>query len=385
VTVETLMQPVLSGDESLFSNASDRRADIEAKMARTSNLIQESGCEGLLILEPENFSWLTSGATDRALPYPAGAPVLYCNGDNRWLIASNVDSQRLFDEELEGLGFQLKEWPWHWGRDQLLADLCQNRRLACDRPLADTKLLADGLRRLRLVLTPYDQACYRALGQMISHALEATCRTLAPGETEREIAGQICHRLIHRGVQPLHVGVAADGRSRHYRLFGYTSVPVQSYALLTVTGRKYGLVATATRAVHFGALSQEYRQDLSAVCRVSASYLASTWPDAVPREILLAGRRIYLLSGYEHEWTLGPQGQVTGRAPVEVMLSAQTTDLFQPGWAVCWNAHAGAVASCDTFLITDQGPREITPTESWPLKRIRIQGADFVRPDILQR
>jgi hypothetical protein len=35
--------------------------------------------------------------------------------------------------------------------------------------------------------------------------------------------------------------------------------------------------------------------------------------------------------------------------------------------------------------VTEAGPRLTTPTEVWPLKRIRVQGADFVRPDLLQR
>jgi hypothetical protein len=113
--------------------------------------------------------------------------------------------------------------------------------------------------------------------------------------------------------------------------------------------------------------------------------VASTWPDAVPREILLAGRRIYLISGYEHEWLHSPQGHVTGRATLELPLTPQTEDLFQAGWAVSWNASAGAASSCDTFLITEKGPKVLTPTEVWPLKRIRIQGAELVRPDVLQR
>jgi hypothetical protein len=118
---------------------------------------------------------------------------------------------------------------------------------------------------------------------------------------------------------------------------------------------------------------------------VAATYLASTWSDAVPREILLAGRRIYLLSGFEHEWMLAPQGFVTGRAVVELPLLPQTEELFQPGWAVTWTPSAGAARGGDTYLITEQGPRLITPTEVWPLKRIRVQGAEFVHPDILQR
>ena len=65
-----------------------------------------------------------------------------------------MDTQRLFDEEIDGLGFLLKEWPWHWGRQQLLADLAQGRRLAADRPLPDCHDVAAELARLRRVLTP---------------------------------------------------------------------------------------------------------------------------------------------------------------------------------------------------------------------------------------
>src|SRR5262245_51870375 len=139
-------------------------------MPLLAGLLKETGCDGLLLLEPENIAWLSSGAMDRGRPDPGAAPALYTNGDQRWVLASNVDSQRFFDEELDGLGFQLKEWPWHWGRDQLLADLCQNRKLACDRPLpgADVISAADQLRAARLRLTPYEQGCLMALGQTLA-------------------------------------------------------------------------------------------------------------------------------------------------------------------------------------------------------------------------
>jgi len=388
VTAETVMHSAAAagGAGSADPEAgNDRRADVDAKTARVAALLREAGCDGLILFDPENFAWLTSGATARGLHDPAAAPAVYCNGEARWILCANVDSQRLFDEELDGLGFQLKEWPWHWRREQLVGDLCQNRRIASDRPLDGARLVGDELRLLRRLLTPYEQACHRTLGQVLSHALEATCRTAAAGETEREVAGQLSHRLMHRGVLPVHVGVAADGRSRLYRQPGFTSTPVRKYVVLTATGRKYGLSATASRSVSFGEIDAEFRQDHNAVCRVGASYLASTWPDAVPREILTAGRRIYLISGYEHEWLLSPQGWVCGRSPVEVLMTPQTDELFQAGWAVTWNASAGAALSCDTFLITEQGPKDLTPTELWPLKRIRIQGAEFVRPDILVR
>jgi Xaa-Pro aminopeptidase len=386
VIAETLVQPsTLTAGAPRADAVSDRRADIDAKMARVAELLQEVGCEGLLLVDPANFAWLTSGAMSRGLGDPAAEPAAYGNGEHRWIIASNVDSQRLFDEEVDGLGFQLKEWPWHWGREQFLADLCQNRKVACDRPVNGGVNVAEPMRRLRRRLTVYEQACQLAVGQTVAHALEATCRTLSQGETEREIAGHLSHRLIHRGILPLHIGVAVDGRSRLYRRFGFTSTTLERYAVLTVTARKYGVYVTASRSVCFGELPADFRQDQNAVCRVSAGYVAATWPDAVPREILLAGRRIYLISGFEHEWQLAPQGHLTGRVPVEASLTPLTEELFQPGWSVVWNANAGTAVSCDTFLVTEEGARIVTPTEVWPLKRIRIQGAEFVRPDVLER
>jgi hypothetical protein len=105
----------------------------------------------------------------------------------------------------------------------------------------------------------------------------------------------------------------------------------------------------------------------------------------VPREVLTAGRRIYLISGFEHEWLLAPQGHLTGRAAVELALTPQTADLFEPGWAVTWTASAGPAVSCDTYVVTDQGPKAMTPPEVWPLKRIRVQGAECIGPDVLVR
>jgi Xaa-Pro aminopeptidase len=377
--------PPQSQPELMLVGPLDRRADVDAKQTRIAKLLHDLGCEGLLVVRPENFAWLTSGGNARGVIDPEAQPAAYFTAEGRWIIASNVDSQRLFDEELDGLGFQLKEWQWHQGRPQLLADLCQGRQVVSDEPRSGCKSIGEQLARMRRMLTPYEQACYRALGMIISHALEATCRTMNVGDTEREVAGHLSHRLLHRGAQPLALGVAADGRSRVYRHHGYTAAPVTRYAVVSVTVKKYGLYATASRSVAFGLIEPAFRRDHDSACRVSATYLASSWPDAVPRQILGTARRVYQVSGAEHEWLLYPQGQVTGRMPVELPLTPETDDLLQAGWAITWAGGVGAALSRDTFLIGEDGPRTITIADGWPLKRIRVQGAEFVRPDVLLR
>ncbi|MBY0230748.1 MAG: M24 family metallopeptidase [Gemmataceae bacterium] len=387
MSIELLAPPEAEGSEHSLEGRSDRRADVEAKQARVAGLLKKHGRDGLLLLAPENFGWITSGATARGVIDPATAPAIYCTPEARWLLASNADSQRLFDEEMEALGFQLKEWPWHWGREQLLADLCHNRKVCCD--LADrmeeVPSIAADLRAERRTLTVYEQASLLAVGEVVAHALEATCRTIPKDQTEREAAAQIAHRLMHRGVVPVHIGVAADNRSRHYRRHGFTQASIERFAVMTATGRKYGLHATATRMVAFGEPSDELKHEINAVCRVSAAYIAATWPDSVPREVLAAGKRIYHLSGQEHEWLLAPQGCFTGRAPVEGHITPKTEELMQAGWAVAWQASAGSAASGDTFIVAEEGARPVTPMEAWPQKKVRIQGHEVLRPDALVR
>jgi hypothetical protein len=339
----------------------------------------------LLVLAPENFAWLTAGGAARGVIDNEALPALYFSAEGRWILCSNVDTQRLFDEEVDGMGFQLKEWNWHHGRTPLLNDICQGRRVASDLPWTDCAIIGPRLQALRLQMTSYEAACYRALGLIVSHALEATGRTIAAGESEREVAGQLAHRLIHRGAVPVMITVAADGRSRAYRHGSYTATPIRSYAVLTVTARKYGLCARASRSICFSQPDPLFRKEHDAACKVSATYVASSWPDAAPTQILASGQRIYQLTGAEYDWYQCPQGQVTGRLPVEVELTPHYEELLQANWAIAWHASVGAAVSCDTFLIAEDGPRAMTAAENWPLKRIKIQGAEFVRPDLLIR
>ena len=376
---------VLSTGDLNLSGPADRRTDIDLKQAQIAELIHNVGADGLLVLQPENFAWLSSGGTARSNIDPEAMPGLYFTADGRWLISSNVDTQRIFDEELDGLGFQIKEWPWHWGREQLLSDLRQGRKIASDVSLTDGVNVADALTRMRRSLSEYERSCYRALGQILTHALEATGRTFRRGDTEREVAGQLAHRLIHRGALPVSITIAADGRSRSYRQGSFTATPVKQFCVLKATARKYGLCATASRSASFGEPDAFHRKEHDAACKICATYVASSWPDSVPRQILLGGQRICQLIGVESDWFQTPQGFLTGRAAVELSLMPRHEELLHANCAVTWHASVGAALSCDTFLVTDDGARAITGAESWPLKRIRTHSSEYARPDILVR
>jgi Xaa-Pro aminopeptidase len=359
---------------------------VDGKQTLVADLLREVGCDGLLILDPDNFSWLTSGATPRNVLDPAQLPGLYLTPEARFVVSNNVDAQRLFDEEIDDLGFQLKEWPWHWEREALLNHLGKGRPLASDVPLADCKNIGERLRWERRGLTLYELAAYRELGLVVAHALEATCRTLGAGQTEQEIAGQLAHRVLHRGAEPLAVMALGDGRARRYRRGVPSSAPVTKSCVLSLTARLAGLCVSASRTTTLGPADGVTLKEHDTACKVTANYFASSWPDAVPEQLLLAGRRVLQISGFEHEWRMAPQGWLTGRSPVEQLLTPKTTELFRVGVALTWQSSVGAALSCDSFVVTAKGPVLITqPAANWPVKRIRIQGNYMSRPDVLQR
>src|SRR5262249_18616468 len=101
VTAESLIHPIGQTILANSDSSADRRADIDAKQIQVGKLLQEWACDGLLVMDPENFGWLTSGGSARGILHPADLPVLYFSPESRWVISSNVDSQRLFDEELD--------------------------------------------------------------------------------------------------------------------------------------------------------------------------------------------------------------------------------------------------------------------------------------------
>jgi Xaa-Pro dipeptidase len=363
-----------------------RRSEIEAKQDRVAALLAECGADGLLMLDPANIAWLTGTSLTHGIPDPADWPALYLNAAQRWLIAGSLDTQRIFDQHLDGLGFQLKEWPWNWGRDRLLSDLRQNRRVACDRVLPESVPLGPSLRRIRCTLTAAEQARFRALGAAVGHALEATGRALEAGQTEQEVAGQLAHRLVNRGIQPVALTAAADGRANRHPRPGVTDAVVRTSCLIGVTASRAGLHVMAARTVCLGPPSDEFRGQLDAACRIAAALAAAGMPGTAAAAVLQAADRVAQLGGNADAWRAGSPGHVIGWLPVERPLPPATPLVLEEGWAVTWRAGIGPAVVADTFLVAAP-PESVTPVEAglWPFKRVMVAGQTLDVPDVLVR
>ncbi|MCZ2342729.1 MAG: M24 family metallopeptidase [Bacteroidales bacterium] len=362
-----------------------RRADIDAKQAVIGEILQAMECEWALLLMPAHVAWITGGMNIRGLIADSERPGVFTNGRQRWLICSNVDTQRLFDEELDGLGFQLKEWNWSHGRAGLIGEIVSGKRVAGDRPFPNIPLLTDRLRPHLRVLTLFDQERYLRLGKLVSHALEATARTLSAGESEEEVAGQIAHRLLHRGAEVVGISVVADGRGRKFRRSGFTAVPVRENCVLQATALKDGQYVTAARTVSLHPPDAEFRKEYDAACRVSGIYRALSHPGGTVAEAAEEGCRVLEGSPFEHEWRQSQVGYGTGWFPAEELRRGGQDDPFAVGQPLVWQSRVGVAAIIDTVLVGESGPIPVTIPEYWPFKRVKLGESAYDVPDILIR
>lgn len=362
-----------------------RRADIDAKQERAAGVLAEMGCEALVLLMPAHVAWFTAGLTARGLIADSERPGMYTNGRQRWLLCSNVDTQRLFDEELDRLGFQLKEWQWAAGRSELLFNITAGRAVAADRPFPNVPMANDRLRPLLRALSTYEQDQYRELGRAVAHAAEATGRTVRRGDTEDEVAGQLAHRLLHRGIEPAALSVVADGRGAKFRRAGFAAAPIERTCVIQATGQRDGLFVTAARAVSFGPPPDQFRTAFELALKLAAIYRSYTKPLATVAPVNDATNAVLTGTPFEFEARLSQPGYGAGRFAAEELRRAGQNEPLAAGQAVVWQPRVGPAACADTVLVTADGHEAVTPPTEWPFKRVTVRGATADVPDLFVR
>ncbi|MBX7102664.1 MAG: hypothetical protein K1X57_01190 [Gemmataceae bacterium] len=362
------------------SSVADRRVELAERQAFVAGLLNEAKVEQLLLLEPPNLSWFAGEPIVRGIVDPASQPALIVSAHQRWLICSNLDTQRIFDSYVDDLGFQVKEWAWQVGRDQLLADLCEGRTLACDRHIRDAVLVADRLRYGRTVLGSLAQEALRSLGRDLARSLDATARNVSADESEGEAAGHLAHRLARRGIDI--IVLQADGEGP---ILGPGNRQIGRSLLLTVIGRRDGLHASASRTAWFAEPDSETRRQFDAAGQIAAGRESALIADGTPAGVFDAGQRVAVAVGQEHAWHSGGLGHLTGWLPVELLFTPATGTPLAIGQSVTLTTRVGSSVAMDTYLITPNGPERVTTDDEGPLRRYKFAGRTVDLPDATRR
>jgi len=355
------------------------------KQDRIQALLAECKLDALLLRRVSSFAGATCGAASYVNTATTnGEAALLITSSGRYLITNNIEAARLEQEEkLAAQGWEFRVAPWHQAQDAV-AELTRGLRLGADGPYPGATDLSGDLARLRANLTPEEGERFRVLSRLCAEAMDSAVRAVRPGQTEYQIAGLLAHEAGSRGVQAIVNLIATDERIFAFRHPLPTDKKLERYAMLVLCGRRWGLVCSLTRLVHFGRLPDDLRRKSEAVARVDGALITATRPGRTLGEIFRCATAAYAEAGFPDEWRLHHQGGPAGYEPREYVATPGSTDVISVGQAYAWNPSITGTKSEDTVLVGEAGNEVLTAMEDWPALTVTVDGQEHARPAILE-
>ncbi len=358
----------------------------KSKVTKLRGLLREKNLDAAFISTQSNFSWLSDGGRGHvALASEASVGSFFVTMDEVYLITNNIEAQRLQDEEIGDLEYQVKEHPWHDDakKSEIVQQLCSGKKIGTDTPMDGAIDIAGDVAELCYILSDLEVERYQQLGQQCGEAIGKVCKVMKPGMSEFEIAGIASAELYSRDIAPIVLLVAVDDRISLYRHPLPTNKRVEKYGMIVICGRKHGLIASATRLFHSGPMSDELKQKHQAVVEVDTVFIAESYPGAVVGDILSAAQKAYAEKGYPGEWEFHHQGGPAGYGARDYLATPGNTQKLLKPQAVAWNPSIKGTKSEDTIITTDDKPEIITATPDWPMISVPYKSDMWERPDIL--
>ena len=359
--------------------------DAQKKLSLVRQLMAERQLGAILVNRISNFAWLTDGANCYVnIASDFGGGSLLVTKDNVYLLTTNIEAPRLEAEEpLADLAPEFRAAPWHEA-NPALPQLTKGLALGADSPFAGAQDLTGDFINLRTRLTSAEETRFTELGNICAQAMDAAIHRVKPGMTEYEIAAVLSQESLSRGAWPIVNLIAVDDRIFKVRHPIPGDKTMQKYAMLVLCGRRQGLVASVTRLVHFGPLTDELKRKQEACAVVDATFISRTRPGARLADIFQAAVDAYAAQGFAGEWQYHHQGGPASYEPRDFVATPDSDALAYDGQVFAWNPSIAGVKVEDTILVKSEGNQILTAIEDWPMLSVTVDGHVWQRPAILE-
>src|SRR5262249_48822414 len=305
--------------EGVRERAVTPHAEHEEKVERLARLAGDAGLGGVLLAAHHNIAWLTSGRHNRAPAAREAGParLLVTATGRRFVLANAIEMPRMLDEVLAGLDYEPIEYPWTDDQDPAhsvttaKSAIGAPASLGADWPLPDVTLVQGAIARARVPLTDGELSRYRALGAEAGRMMGEVCRTLTPGDDERDISRVVIDGAAAIRARAIVSLVGSDERLRRYRHPVPTPTRWKHVVMLALCAERDGLVVSLSRIVSAGGPA-----DLEARTRAAASVfgriLDATRPGAKAADLYDAAAEGYRAAGFPGEEHKHHQGGAIG-------------------------------------------------------------------------
>ena len=360
--------------------------ELNIKLERIQKLLAQHDLDALLLRQINNFAWATCGAASYINTADSvGTAALLITRTNRFVLTNNIEAPRLMqEEELVKQGWEFRVSPWHDDKDGI-AELTKGMKLGADISYPNALDISSEIGWLRSQLTYEEGQRFKILAMKCADGMKQASLAVRPGMIEYEIGGLLSQAVESRGVQAIVNLIATDERISLFRHPLPTSKKLDKYAMLIVCGRKWGLICSVTRLVHFGSLPSNLCDKAKAIARIDAEIIAATRSGNTLGDVFHKAQAAYASAGFPNEWQLHHQGGSAGYAPREITATPRSTQPILVGQAFAWNPSITGVKSEDTILVGEHTNEIITEMTDWPTIDVQIGDQIIKRPAILEK
>jgi antitoxin VapB len=342
---------------------------------------------GVLLSKHENVSWATAGQVDMRVGIPAatGSAAVFVRKDGKaFYLTTKNEAPRMHDEEFGGLPFEPVVLPWAEGDFANAArGLATSGSIGADTYEKNCEVV--NLTALRSQLQPGEIERYRLLGSMTARVVEDVVEHLEPGVTEQEISGMTASQLIQKAILPSVLLMATDDRILKYKHALPRGGHLERFGMVNLCARKWGLVVSITRFVHFGPMPQSLADGFEVAAKVNAALLHATRAGATSAQLYAVAKNAYAAAGLPGEELLHHQGGAAGYAEREWVATPNGTEIVLDRQAFAWNPSARGGKVEDTVILQDGKIEVLTETTEFPSVETVVDGESYSSSGVLLR
>src|SRR5579862_7375236 len=383
ITTRRISKNLVVNGTALVSQ-SDWNAELEAKHEQLVEWIRAQRLGGVLIRRNENVAWLTGGAVELRVLTPAEtgvASLLVTAEGKRYYFTTENEAPRLHDEEFGVLDFEPVLFPWFADDTAAAAARLAGGPLGSDTPAAG--MTPVNLYPLRAALSETEIARYRWLGaETVAAAVEAL-HQVEPGLSEYDLEAMTAANLLRRGILPSVYLFAVDDRIYKYKHAVARGARLKKYGMLNLCARKWGLVISITRFIHFGALPAELAARFKSAAQVNAALLHATAVGASSADLYRVAQAAYAAEGFPGEERFHHQGGATGYGEREWIATPNGKEIVVDNQAIAWNPSIRGGKAEDTVILRNGRIEWLTATPELPVIEATANGTVYPAAGVL--
>jgi antitoxin VapB len=359
-------------------------AELDGKHEKLVEWLRAERLGGVLIRRNENVAWLTGGAVELRVLTPGEtgvASLLVTGAGKRYYLTTENEAPRLHDEEFGALDFEPVLFPWYADDTAATAARLAEGPLGSDTPGAGMTLV--NLYPLRAALSESEISRYKWLGAETAEATVESLHEVEPGLSEYDLEALTAANLLRRGILPSVYLFAVDERILKYKHAVARGKRLKEYGMLNLCSRKWGLVISITRFVHFGALPEELAKRFEAAARVNAALLDATRVGKTSAGLFAVAQAAYAAEGFPGEERFHHQGGATGYGEREWVATPSGAEVVENRQAFAWNPSIRGGKAEDTVVLRDGKIEWLTATPELPVIEAEVNGVLYPAAGVL--